>query len=306
MKTNIACLPCLLRQTLQTTRLYTGSTTQQAQTVQAVAAYLAGCDLSMCPPAIVGDVYEIIEQNTGAEDPYVDKKRESNDIARSLLPALEQEIVDSDDKEGLMLAIRFAIAGNIIDYGAYQNFDIEGTLQRCRNAVLAIDHSANLLKKIEILDEGANILYLADNCGEIVFDSLLIGKLFARGFKITVAVKDGPIINDALVSDAYTAGLDKYARIISNGTRCPGTVLEQVSPQFLDVYNSADLVISKGQGNFESLSEAKREIFFLLTIKCVAAAEHMHEITGCDQATVTGTGEMAVFRLSPKIKKGSL
>lgn len=301
MKTNIDCLPCLLRQTLQTARLSTELVQLQTDAVKAVATYIAQCDLELSPPALAGAVYKIIEETTGVEDPYAHKKRDSNEVALALLPALRKEVSDNEDVAGLLLAIRFAIAGNIIDYGAYQDFDIEGTLQQCRKALFAVDHSSDLLHAIQTIGDGAQVLYLADNCGEIVFDALLLEKLFNLGFKITVAVKDGPIINDALVSDAYIAGLDNYAQIISNGTRCPGTVLDQVSEQFLNIYNSADLVISKGQGNFESLSEAQREIFFLLTIKCKAAANHMHEITGCDQTTINGTGEMAVYHLSATI-----
>ncbi len=300
MKTHVDCLPCLLRQTLQTTRISDVSSTTQVKAVQAVAEYISRCDLELTPPALAADVYSIISGVTGVADPYADKKRESNETALALLPSLEKEVAARSGRDGFMLALRFAIAGNIIDYGAFHHFDITATLTKCRAAELVVDHSNALIEAVQSLPEGATVLYLADNCGEIVFDRLLLKKLKEKGLKITVAVKDGPIINDALVSDAYSAGLDRYARIISNGTRCPGTVLELVSNEFMNIYSSADLVISKGQGNFESLSEADREIFFLLTIKCAAAAEHIKEITGCENSTITGAGEMAVYRSSPK------
>ncbi|BHH82739.1 damage-control phosphatase ARMT1 family protein [Desulforhopalus sp. 52FAK] len=300
MKTSIDCLPCLLRQTLQTVKLCTTSDHVQEKAVRAVADFIATCDLGMSPPLLAAEVYEIIEEVTGVADPYAEKKKESNEIALSILPSLVKEVQECDYKDGLLLAIRFAIAGNIIDYGAYNDFDISGTLLKCRTTEFVIDHTEKLLQAIEGLGRGANVLYLADNCGEVVFDTLLVEKLFSKGFKITIAVKDRPIINDALISDAYAAGLDKYGEIISNGTGCPGTVLERVSKQFLDIYENADLVISKGQGNFEGLSEADRDIFFLLTVKCAAAAKHLREISSCEKTTLKGVGEMVVFQSSPR------
>ena len=305
MKTSIDCLPCLLRQTLQTAKLCSTGCDVQEKAVRAVAGFISQCDLGVSPPLLAAEVYDIIEEVTGIKDPYAEKKKESNEIALSILPSLLKEVQECNDREGLLLAIRFAIAGNIIDYGAFDDFDLLGTLEKCRNTEFVIDNTDKLLQTIEGLEQGATVLYLADNCGEVVFDTLLVEKLFSKGFKITIAVKDRPIINDALVSDAYIAGLDKYGEIISNGTRCPGTVLKRASKHFLDMYEKADLVISKGQGNFEGLSEAGREIFFLLTVKCAAAAKHLREISGCEKNTLKGAGEMAVFH-SPSRKKGSL
>ena len=119
-----------------------------------------------------------------------------------------------------------------------------------------------------------------------------------------MAVKDGPIINDALREDALAAGLDRYARIISNGSRCPGTVLADCSPEFRQVFANADLIIAKGQGNFESLSEVDREIYFLLTVKCPVAARHMAQLAGMDEARLPGKGEMAVFHSAQNKENG--
>ena len=301
MKTNIDCLPCLMRQTLQTARLCTSSVEVQGKVVKAVAALISKCDLDTNPPTLAAQVYSEIERITGVKDPYAEKKKESNRLALSVLPLLREEIENKSNDKGLKLAMRFAIAGNIIDYGAYQEFDFVSALQKSRDVDFAIDHTLQLLTAIDNLPEGSQILYLVDNCGEIVFDALFIERLFAKGFEITVAVKEGPIINDALVSDAYTAGLDKYAEIITNGTRYPGTVLEATSELFLEHYQKADMIISKGQGNFEGLSEEKKDIFFLLTVKCVAAAKHMQEITGFEGITLNGAGEMVVYYSPAKI-----
>lgn len=290
-----------MRQALQTAKICTASEEVQGKVLKSVAGLIAECNLETTPPVLAAEVYSRIEEITGVKDPYGEKKAESNQIALSLLPSLREEIDDKTGVEQVELAIRFAIAGNIIDYGAYQDFDFFAVLKRCRDVKLAIDHTGQLFNSIEKLPKGSQILYLADNCGEIVFDTLLVERLFAKGLKITVAVKDGPIINDALVADAYIAGIDKYAKIISNGTRCPGTVLEIASNEFLTYFNSADLVISKGQGNFESLSEENRDIFYLLTVKCAAAAKHMLAMKGVGETGLLGTGEMVVFHSPAKI-----
>jgi damage-control phosphatase, subfamily I len=195
----------------------------------------------------------------------------------------------------LTTALRFIIAGNCIDYGAFTNVDILKALDRSRNSTFVVDHSTQLRDRIASLKQGATVLYLADNSGEIVYDCLLIEYLFRHGFAITIAVKDGPIINDALTEDALAANLDRFGRIISNGSRCPGTVLDQCSAEFRQIFASTDLVIAKGQGNFESLSEVDREIFFLLMLKCRVAARHMAELAEIDPANLPGQGEMAVY-----------
>ena len=298
MRTAAECFPCLLRQALQVARVCGCSEEVEVQTVKEIAAIVSGLDPALSPPANARLVYRSLSQVTGCEDPYLQEKRKSNAQALKTLPVLRREIEGSADE--LTLAIRFAIAGNIIDYGAYQSFDIEQALDNSRRQMPAVDHTRALVDRLDTLRQGSQVLYLADNCGEIIYDSLLIEHLFRRGFILTVAVKDGPIINDALHEDALAAGLDRFARIISNGSRCPGTVLADCSPEFRSVFASADLIIAKGQGNFESLSDADREIFFLLTVKCPVAARHMAALTGMDPALLPGRGEMAVFHSAKK------
>jgi uncharacterized protein with ATP-grasp and redox domains len=302
MKTHVECLPCFLRQSLQVARICGCSPDTQLEVVKRVAAIVTGLDVALSPPANARQVYRLIADITGCEDPYLAEKRVSNEQAKKILPSLRHEIAGA--AEELSAALCFAIAGNVIDYGAYETFDIDKALDSSRKKLLTVDHSGLLIHRIANLDKGAKVLYLADNSGEIVYDSLLIEYLFRQGLEITVAVKDGPIINDALLEDALFAGLDRYARIISNGSRCPGTVLAECSPEFLRIFESADLVISKGQGNFESLSEAEREIFFLLTLKCAVAARHMAELVGMDRTSLPGKGEMAVYYSAKKTENG--
>jgi len=293
MKTDVECLVCFLRQAIQVSRICCCPGTTQIAVVKAVSSLVSEMDILKSPPENALQVYGTIAAITGVDDPYRKLKKEGNEQAIKLLPALRKEVKASG--EPLLAAVRFAIAGNIIDYGAIDNPDIDRALDRSRVFAPVVDDSLLFFKRVKELKRNSKVLYLADNCGEIVYDSLLIECLFEYGFDITVVVKDGPIINDALAGDALVAGLGKYARIITNGTRCPGTVLDLCSTEFVGYFNDADLIISKGQGNFESLSEVDRDIFFLLTVKCAIAARHMADLTGTKLEYLPGKGEMAVF-----------
>lgn len=293
MKTAVDCLPCFLRQSMQVARLVGCDEGEQHRVMCRVATLLPELAMDLTPPANAIRVYATIAAATGVADPYAALKSASNAAALSQVVVLRPEVRRAANP--LATAMRFAIAGNIIDYGASAHFDVEAALNRSRDLPLALDHSDALIAQIAGLPSGAAILYLADNCGEIVYDSLLLELLAESGFALTVAVKSGPIINDALVEDARTAGLHRLARIISNGTACPGTPLPNCSAEFLQVFHQADLVIAKGQGNFETLSTAEREIFFLLTIKCKVVGRHLAEISGVSPNLLPGQGEMVVY-----------
>jgi uncharacterized protein with ATP-grasp and redox domains len=297
MKTTVDCLACYLDQALRVARISSSDERVHLEVIRAVARLLPLMEMERTPPENSVAVYAAIAEITGCADPYLVAKQESNAQALAILPDLLREIEGSP--EPLIMAFRLAIAGNIIDYGALRSFAVDAALRRARTVPLAIDESRQLFELVVGLPPQARILYLADNSGEIVYDSLVIRGLAALGLQITVAVKERPIINDALLADALACGLERYARIISNGTACPGTPLGACAPEFLQEFGRADLVISKGQGNFETLSEElagmKAEIFFLLTVKCPVVGAHLAALTGRPRQEFPGQGEMALF-----------
>ncbi|MCI5212665.1 MAG: DUF89 family protein, partial [Candidatus Electrothrix sp. ATG2] len=189
--------------------------------------------------------------------------------------------------------VRVAIGGNIIDYGALHIFDAAATIQECFSQEFIVGDYPSFR---EALHGQPTVLYLCDNCGEIAFDGLLIKQLQGLGCQVTAAVRESPIINDATVEDAHACGLDTICPVISNGTGCPGTPLESCSGEFREYFQAADLIISKGMGNFETLSEVSAPIFFLFTVKCSQVARHLTEHQCFDPGCLTGTGEMVLLR----------
>ena len=173
------------------------------------------------------------------------------------------------------MAVRIAIAGNIIDLGVAENYDLDATLKRVLTQALAINDIASF--RIA-LSRSNSVLYLADNAGETVFDQILIEILDTP---VTYVVKAGPIINDATQEDAVDAGIDQVAKIIDNGSNAPGTLLDQCSKTFRNRFAQADLIIAKGQANYESLSGISAPIFFLLQAKCGVIARDMEVAEGC-------------------------
>jgi uncharacterized protein with ATP-grasp and redox domains len=297
MKTAVDCLACFMDQALRVARISSPDESVHLEVARAVAALLPQMEMSLTPPENSVAVYATIARMSGCADPYLALKKVSNDQALAVLPEILREVEESEVP--LLVALRLAIAGNIIDYGAMRSFDVGGALARARTMPLAIDDSRRLWELVCSLPRKSRVLYLADNCGEIVYDSLVVRCLVDLGMEVTVAVKAGPIINDALWADALYCGLDRYARIITNGTACPGTPLAQCSAEFQQAFRGADLLISKGQGNFETLSEAvdatDAAIFFLLTIKCSVVGAHLARLSGKTRDELPGQGEMVLF-----------
>lgn len=281
-------MPCFLRQTLYAARLSTSSIALQKEIMNSVSAILPELDFNISPPHNSIRVYSEIAALSGCTDPFAALKKVSNDFAMVLSTEARKTIGQAEDP--LFSAIVFSIAGNIIDYGSQQHFDADKAVKECLSKKLTINDYALLKNDIE---KAESILYLGDNAGEIVFDGLVIEQLDK---KVVFAVKEGPIINDALREDAIACGLDTKCSVISNGTQCPGTPLDDCSEEFLDYFNSADIIISKGQGNFETLSELNRPIYFLLTVKCPIVGNHITELSGKE----VKTGDMVLMKSSPQ------
>ncbi len=268
MKTAIECIPCFARQALEAARLASDDESVHEQVLRRVLAMVSEMDLSITPPQMGQKIHRLVRQLSGQADPYRDIKDRFNAAALGWIDELRKKVDESESP--LDAAARLAIAGNIIDFGP-AGARSEEEVREIIDAALTVELCGDGENFAARMAEAENILYLADNTGEIVFDRLLIERLSPD--KVTVAVKGSPVLNDATMDDARVAGLTDMVKVIDNGSDAPATVLEDCSEQFRDVFEAADVVIAKGQGNYESLSGVSKEIFFALKIKCPVIAD---------------------------------
>jgi uncharacterized protein with ATP-grasp and redox domains len=276
MTTSLDCVPCIARQALDAARTVSREPAVHEQILRDVLRMIAGADLNQPPPVLGQRMHQRLRELTGTPDPYQAAKDRFNRLALDLLPEFSARIEAAADP--FESAVRLATAGNVIDLGAKGGLG-DGDVKLELELALT-DRFAGDLDSLRAATAAAgSILYLADNAGEIVFDRLLIERLPAG--RVTVAVRGRPVLNDATRADAHTAGLDRIAEIIDNGSDAPGTVLEDCSAEFRARFQSAGVIIAKGQGNFETLSTAEADIFFLLKIKCPVVAA----LTGLEVGT---------------------
>jgi len=267
MKTYFDCLPCFLSQALRAARIATDDEKKIKKVLDEVGMMLKDIPLENTPPESGRLVYRKISEITGNLDPYKKLKKESTKTALALYPTLKDRVEKSNNR--LLAAIKIAIAGNIIDFGANWNFDLKKDLVEILGKSFGIcDY--NRFK--DRLDKADKILYLGDNAGECVFDRILIEEMKKP---VIYVVRDKPVINDATYEDAVQAGIDKLAKIISSGTDAPGTILKTCSSDFKNIYKESKFIISKGQGNYEALSNENHPIFFLLKAKCRVVADDL-------------------------------
>lgn len=271
MRTYFDCVPCFVRQVLDSMRMITDDERLHEKVLREALQMASEMDLSQSPPAMAQKIHRFIREITGVDDPYLEVKSRFNTLALQLYPKLKRRVEASIDP--VETAVRLAIAGNIIDFGV--NSDVESS-QVERTIVESMTDPLDI-KSLEVfkdvISQAEDILYLGDNAGEIVFDRLLIEQLPFE--KITFVVKGGPILNDAVIEDAQVVGLTDMVDVIDNGSDAPGTILESCSETFRRRFDESDLVIAKGQGNYETLSDVDKNIFFLVRPKCNVLARHL-------------------------------
>ena len=268
MKTYFECFPCYVQQALRATRLFTDDPKVIKSIIDEVGTLFPEISLDKTSAEIGEFIYGKIREVTGIEDPYKQMKNQNTDDALLLVPFCRELIAQSNDP--LFTAIKLAIAGNVIDFAIHHTVDIPAEIDAIIHKQLTIS-DYDLFKKR--LKKSQTILYIGDNAGESVFDRLLIEQLADK--KVFFGVRGTPVINDVVEKDAIRAGIDKVAEIVSSGSAVPGTILSKCSDEFIELFKKADMVISKGQGNYEGLSDEKREIFFLLRVKCEVIAGHI-------------------------------
>lgn len=271
MKTRLDCIFCIQRQALDAVRLVTDDVKEQERILRSVMVNILEMDWNTCPPDVADVMYNIIRKESKEDDPYKTLKKESNDIALGMYPDLKK-IVDRSANP-LLTAVRLAIAGNVIDYGVGPNFDINKTISRVLEKKFRIDHFTEFVNNLK---ESENLVYLTDNAGEIVFDKILLETIMSEyNFrKIFCGVKVTPFINDTTLQDAVYVGIDKMDGVEIINIEVDGNKPNHSNKTLPDIIAESNMIISKGQRNFEALPDNKK-IFFMLLAKCPMIANEL-------------------------------
>lgn len=269
MKIKEKCLPCMVNQAIKTANMVNAA--DREALYKKIFAQMSEMTFDMTTPEVVGDSNEIIKAHVGCSDPYGSIKAHYNRLFYEKMAIYEAKA------ENFRTAVKYAIAANIIDFNpVYLNVgeEIDRVFGDIDSLTLTVDDIASLETD---LSSAKRLLYLGDNCGEICFDKLLIKQIkkLNPSCDVYYAVRGAAVINDNTVEDALSVGMDEVATVISNGDHSPATVLSRVSPEFRRLFDTADVIISKGQGNFETLHDSGRGIYFMLMAKCDVVAEEL-------------------------------
>ncbi len=277
MEVQLDCVPCTLRQVLEAVRLATADLAIQERIIFEALEILKDYKSYNTSPEMGRAIHRLVVANTGIKDPYKKLKEESIEVAHKLYPALEEYVEGQEDR--LFAAVKVSAIGNLIDAAVYGILEAEKLQTRLMEELSREFATSDLEAMRRELQAAKTVLILGDNAGETVFDKILISqikKIIGRRGQVFFAVRSAPIINDATMEDAIASGLDQVAELVESGCTAPGMVYSEISPPFKESFHKADLVISKGQGNYETLGDANvRSIYFLLKAKCALIARHL-------------------------------
>lgn len=272
MKTDRHCVICILNQLLRVADFLELEEEKKDLIIQKGLKKAAQIQFNqITSPEFSEQLYTVVTEISGEPDPYKTLRHEQNRMVMDKLDIFRQAISKSPDP--LLTAGYYALLGNIIDYGGVRIFDTEEIFKQMHDIRITVNDYPEFKKRLENADR---LLILADNAGEAVFDGLFIEEIkrFKPGIEVYYAVRSGPAINDVIMEDAEYIGLHKVATIIESGSTCAGTIVSRGTEQFKSIYYSSDIIISKGQGNFETLEHEPEDILFIFKVKCDVVSEY--------------------------------
>ncbi|MFO7832385.1 MAG: ARMT1-like domain-containing protein [Desulfuromonadaceae bacterium] len=274
MDIQLECLPCFVKQTLSVLNMVNADNSTREHIMRDVLAKLSTINFNQSPPEQAQKIHALIRDLCANADPYAAQKQADMELALELYDLVEPEVINALNP--FYAALQMSIAGNNLDHGVYHDLSYAEARAFLEQG-LHTEIMGDLEQFRTRIERAETILFLGDNAGEIVFDRFLLRQMQQQD--VTYAVRGSAIINDALLPDAQQAGIDTLvSTLISNGDNSPGTVLHRCSSEFRRIFDAADLIIAKGQGNYETLSEHPGNIFFLLKAKCPVVARHI----GCN------------------------
>lgn len=271
---NNYCVICILNQVLRVADYINLKEEQTEGIFKKAMKKMIEIDFSnMTPPELAEKIYDVFSQNGMESDPYRKLRREQNDMILKKLDYFQNIISDSDDP--LYIAGKYSLMGNIIDYGSIKLFNPDELFANINDIEIDCNDYLEFRRK---LGKSKKILFITDNAGEAVLDMLFIKeiKAFNSRIEIVCAVRSKPAINDIIKEDAEYIGMNHYALILESGATFAGTLISKSTEEFKRFFFSADLIISKGQGNFETLEQEPHNILFLFSIKCPVISEYLN------------------------------
>lgn len=278
MKVSRECIHCLARQAVEIAEEATSDVAMQEEIIKKSLQELAEMDFNETAPEIAFRMHQHSKNITGINDPYTRLKQQYNEIAEEIYNRINEEKWLDNAKDPFDMACRLAISGNIIDFSVGLKLEPSDIIKSVEDSIKHEIFGTGTAALKEAVEKAEHIMYIADNSGEIIFDKFLLENLPAN--KVTYVVKGGPIVNDATMEDAISTGVADLVRVIDNGHCAQGTILKACSSAFMREFDKADLIICKGQANFETLSDIKdKTIFYLLRAKCISVATAI----GCSQ-----------------------
>ena len=270
MKTSLMCMECNIKQVIKLSKLLKISKEKQEIIIKRIFKELSEVSFEKSNPEIMGSItWKITTETANNKNPYKEIKEYYNQVLLNVFQDIKNVALTSDDR--FDTALKIAVIGNVIDFAARHTFDnktVFEMINKINEIEFVIDHRKALINQLENCKQ---LLYIGDNCGEIVLDKIFIEiiKGLYPNIDIYFGVRGAPIINDVTIEDAIQVKMDEVAKIISSGTMYPGTILDKSSNEFKKVFNSSDIVIAKGQGSYEGLSDTKRKgLFLMLLVKC--------------------------------------
>jgi uncharacterized protein with ATP-grasp and redox domains len=270
VRTFLDCIPCFVRQGLEAARHATEDPVVHERIVRDVLRMAAELDLARPPPFVGQLIHRRLRELLRVSDPYLEAKRAANRMAMDALPELAEAVRAASDP--LVVAARLAIAANAIDMGvstALTDAQVHAALHTSQRGPYCGDDD----EFRRMAEDARDILYLADNAGEIAVDRLLVEVLGPE--RVTVAVRGGPVLNDATLDDAREVGMHELVELVDNGSDAPGTILADCSTSFQERFARADVVLAKGQGNYETLGDVDKKLAFLFKVKCPLVSDHV-------------------------------
>jgi damage-control phosphatase, subfamily I len=268
MKLKLECIACILKQIIEAGRMSTDDESVIRRVINTYATIIPDLDLNETAPQVTERMHALIRKEAGEEDPYREYKEKHIKLALEHYHVVKKIIEESDDT--VEAAVMMAATGNSIDAGLNMQVDLKEVIESGVSNGFYLNDFPIFKEKLE---KAENILIVADNSGEGVFDKLLIEELNNKyRLNIYYAVRSRPVLNDITLKEARYIGLDQVCHLIDSGCKAPGMLIDMASEEFMRAFRNADIVISKGQGNYEGLSETERAIFYLLKAKCLVIA----------------------------------